>query len=62
MSDTAFVKALVLVLIPIVCGVIFQAGRLAERVESHRRDLDGVGTAIREGFKEIAELIRGVRD
>lgn len=62
MSDQAFVKGLILVLLPIVCGVIFQAGRLAERVDNQRRELESMAKEVRDGFRTIADLIRGDGD
>lgn len=56
MSD--FQQKLLLLLIPIVAGVIFQAGRLSEQVAQQRKQLDDVAGAVRQGFAELAKLIR----
>lgn len=58
MTDEAFVKGLVLVLVPIVCGVIYQAGRLSQRVDYLQRNVDAIPTAMVQGFEKIAKLIR----
>jgi hypothetical protein len=43
-SDGAFVKGLILVLIPVVCGVIYQAGRLSQRVDYLQQNVDAIPT------------------
>jgi hypothetical protein len=57
-SDAAFVKGLILVLIPVVCGVIYQAGRLSQRVDYLQRNLDEIPNAMTRGFEKILQLIR----
>lgn len=58
MSDAAFVKGLILVLIPVVCGVIYQAGRLSQRVDYLQQNVDAIPKAMVQGFESIARLIR----
>lgn len=58
MSDAAFVKGLILVLIPVVCGVIYQAGRLSQRVDYLQQNVDAIPKAMVQGFETIARLIR----
>jgi hypothetical protein len=50
-SDLSFVKALALVMIPIVCAVVYHAGRLSQRVDYLQRDVDGIPRAMRDGFR-----------
>jgi hypothetical protein len=57
-SDAAFVKGLILVLIPVVCGVIYQAGRLSQRVDYLQQNVDAIPKAMVQGFESIARLIR----
>jgi hypothetical protein len=57
-SDGAFVKGLILVLIPVVCGVIYQAGRLSQRVDYLQRSMDEIPNAMTRGFEQIIRLIR----
>jgi hypothetical protein len=57
-TDEAFIKGLVLVIIPIVCGVIYQAGRLSQRVDYLQQNVDAIPRAMVEGFETIARLIR----
>jgi hypothetical protein len=57
-SDAAFVKGLILVLIPVVCGVIYQAGRLSQRVDYLQQNVDAIPKAMVQGFETIARLIR----
>jgi hypothetical protein len=57
-TDEAFLKGLVLMLIPIVCGVIYQAGRLSQRVDYLQQNVDAIPKAMVEGFETIARLIR----
>lgn len=58
MTDEAFLKGLVLVIIPIVCGVIYQAGRLSQRVDYLQQNVDAIPKAMVQGFEKIAQLIR----
>jgi hypothetical protein len=57
-TDQTFLRGLVLVLLPIVCGVIYQAGRLSQRVDYLQRDVDAIPAAMKEGFAQIIRLIR----
>jgi hypothetical protein len=57
-SDEAFIKAVTVVLIPIICGVIYQAGRLSQRVDYLQQNVDAIPKAMVEGFETIARLIR----
>lgn len=46
-------------LIILVCGVIYHAGRLSQRVDSLDKAVNQIPDAISKGFTEIAALIRG---
>jgi hypothetical protein len=57
-TDEAFIKAVTVVLIPIICGVIYQAGRLSQRVDYLQRNIDAIPDAMTRGFEKIAQLIQ----
>ncbi len=46
-------------LIILVCGVIYHAGRLSQRVDTLDKAVNDIPAAIAKGFGEIAALIRG---
>lgn len=58
MGDAGFQRALVLVLLPIICGVIYQAGRLSQRVDYLEKNIDAIPDAMARGFEKIVLLIR----
>jgi hypothetical protein len=51
-------QAALIALIIAVCGVIYNAGKQAQRVESMEKGMESIPAALRDGFDKLASLIR----